>query len=180
MKKEQGFTLIEMMIVVVLLAVTVGMTSDILISLVRSNTKTQVLNEIEQQANFVSLKLEKELRDAVDAQCPDGQTLRFTRRGNADPVTYHLENGTGVPAYLERLVGEEVGSNVYVKVTSNESPGGVSVSCLEGSPCFEIVSNDPQVVRINLKFEQAQGEGVGSTYSGSAKIESSIVIRSTY
>jgi len=47
-----------------------GLTSDMLISLLRSNTKTQVINEIEQQANFVSLKIEKELRDSVDVKIP--------------------------------------------------------------------------------------------------------------
>ena len=53
---QSGFTLIEMLIVVVILAIVVGMTSDMLMSLIRSNTKTQVINELEQQANFVPSK----------------------------------------------------------------------------------------------------------------------------
>ena len=57
-KNQGGFTLVEMLLVVFLLALTMGLTSDMLLSLIRSNTKTQVINEIEQQANFVSLKIE--------------------------------------------------------------------------------------------------------------------------
>ena len=179
MRKQQGFTLIEMLIVVVLLAVTVGMTSDILMSLVRSNTKTQVLNEIEQQANFVSLKLEKELRDAIDADVKDsGSTLEFTRRDGIS-VTYHFRESGGV-GIIERVVDElNPPGNPYVPITSSISPGGVNVSCLDGNSCFEILGTNPQVVKINLLFEQAQ-VGAGPTYKGSAKIESSIVIRSTY
>jgi prepilin-type N-terminal cleavage/methylation domain-containing protein len=180
MKNQQGFTLIEMIIVVVLLAVTVGMTSDILMSLVRSNTKTQVLNEIEQQANFVSLKLEKELRDAIDATVSDGgATLKFTRRGDvSEEVTYHFSESDGV-GILQRVVGTyDVNTNPYVPVTSSASPGGVNISCLNGS-CFAVVGTNPKVVKINMLFEQAQSSA-GVSYSGSAKIESSIVIRSTY
>jgi prepilin-type N-terminal cleavage/methylation domain-containing protein len=173
MKKQQGFTLIEMIIVVLLLAVTVGMTGDILISLVRSNTKTQVINEIEQQANFVSLKLEKELRNATDASVDNGGlNLHITRREDNQEITYYLE-----ASQLRRVVGT-FGVDPYQSLTSNVSPGGVSVSCLDG-PCFQILNGDSTAVRISLLFSQAQS-GAGTTYGGSAKIESVITIRSTY
>jgi prepilin-type N-terminal cleavage/methylation domain-containing protein len=179
MKNQQGFTLIEMIIVVVLLAITVGMTSDILMSLVRSNTKTQVLNEIEQQANFVSLKLEKELRDAIDADVTEGGTkLEFTRR-DGESVTYHFQDPAGDIGIVERVVGDlNPPINPYIPITSSDSPGGVDVSCLTDG-CFVLEGTNPKIVKINLQFSQAQ-TGAGATYSGSAKIESSIIIRSTY
>ena len=58
MNAKKGYTLIELMLVIALLALTAGVTGDIIISLVRSYSKTQVANEIEQNAGFVSLKLE--------------------------------------------------------------------------------------------------------------------------
>lgn len=185
MKKNQGgFTLIEMLLAVLLLALTVGLTSDMLLSLIRSNTKTQVINELEQQANFVTLKIEKELRDAVsvntnyDANCQENYCLRFTKR-DGTVITYR-NSATGSSSRLERLVGTLGPTNNFVPITSESSPGGVNVTPLEDDrPYFEIIGTDPQVVKVNMLFEQAQ-VSAGPTYSGDVKIESSIVIRSTY
>ena len=166
---QKGFTLIEMLLVVLLLALTVGLTGDMLLSLIRSNTKIQVMNEIEQQANFVTLKLEKELRDAMTASTSsDNNSLTIRLRSNTN-VIYRLNS-----AVLQRSVD---GGNNYVPLTSNASPGGVAVSC--NPTCFEIIGTDPQVVKTNLIFDQAQ-TGAGNTYKGQVKIESSIVIRSSY
>lgn len=165
---QKGFTLIEMLLVVLLLALTVGLTGDMLLSLIRSNTKTQVMNEIEQQANFVTLKLEKELRDALDANTSaDNLTLTIKLRSNID-INYRLSGGV-----LQRSVG----AGDYVPLTSDASPGGVAVSC--NPTCFQIIGTNPQVVKTDLKFEQAQA-GAGPTYKGDVTINSSIVIRSSY
>ena len=171
MKKNQGgFTLVEMLLVVLLLALTMGLTSDMLISLLRSNTKTQVMNEIEQQANFVSLKIEKELRDSVDVKIPgggmSGDSVELTLRSGST-VTYRLQGGV-----LQRST--TAGS--FVPITSNSSPGGVVVS---GSPVFTITGSNPKVVKLNMLFSQAQS-GAGASYKGSIKLEPSIVIRSSY
>ena len=83
----KGFTLIELLLVVGLLALTVGITSDILLSIVRTYNKTQVTNEIEQQANFVSLKLEKEIRNAQTV------TLEGGGVGDGDAVAKGLTFG---------------------------------------------------------------------------------------
>ena len=173
MKKNQGgFTLVEMLLVVLLLALTMGLTSDMLISLLRSNTKTQVINEIEQQANFVSLKIEKELRDSVDVKIPgggsSGDSIELTLRSGST-VTYRLQGGV-----LQRST--TAGS--FVPITSNSSPGGVVVSG-DGSPVFTITGSNPKVVKLNMLFSQAQS-GAGASYKGSIKLEPSIVIRSSY
>ena len=179
---QSGFTLIEMLIVVVILAIVVGMTSDMLMSLIRSNTKTQVINEIEQQANFVSLKIEKELRDAdlvstsYDSDCLENLCLKFRRRDGKN-VTYNLVPlpGTSPVAYkLQRsLEGGE-----FLDLTSVESIGGVLISCISAR-CFEVIGTSPQTVKINMIFNQSQ-KNAGASYKGNIKIESSIVIRSTY
>lgn len=169
---QKGFTLIEMLLVVLLLALTIGLTGDMLLSLIRSNTKTQVMNEIEQQANFVTLKLEKELRDALEAETPDGNTLTIKLRSNSY-VSYQLSG-----SILQRKMGVASDVNLpWVPLTSDASPGGVAVSC--NPTCFQIIGTNPQVVKTDLKFDQAQA-GAGPTYKGDVIINSSIVIRSSY
>ena len=170
-KMQRGFTLIGLLLVVSLLSVSVGVTSDILISLVRANTKTQVMNELEQQSNFISLKIEKELRDAKSVSFPESGTsdnsITFEKRDGTD-IEYSLSSGV-----LTRKLGTADAQNL----TSNSGPSGVVVSCPTG--CFSISGTNPQVVNIHLEFKQAQGSA-GASYSGSSVIDSSVVIRNTY
>ncbi len=167
---QKGFTLIEMLLVVLLLALTVGLTSDMLLSLIRSNTKTQVINEIEQQANFVTLKLEKELRDALDATTGPNNSLIITLRSNSQ-VTYQLTSGS--------VLQRRIGAGSFDDLTSNSSPGGIRVSSSPSSPCFDVIGNNPKAVVTKLIFKQAQVEA-GPTYAGEVKIESTITIRGGY
>lgn len=172
---QKGFTLIELLIVVALLAISVGVTNDILISLIRSNNKTQVMNEIEQQSNFASLKIEKELRNArmvnVPAAGSNGTVLEFsTRDGNT--IIYEV-NTLGV-------ITRKFNTEAAINVTSNDAPGGVLASCSGGADnCFSVSGVNPQIVNINIDFTQAQ-PGFGSSYSGKIGIKSTIVIRNTY
>jgi prepilin-type N-terminal cleavage/methylation domain-containing protein len=184
---QSGFTLIEMLIVVVILAIVVGMTSDMLMSLIRSNTKTQVINEIEQQANFVSLKIEKELRDAdlvntssYDSNCLEHLCLKFRRRDGKN-ITYKLVpvDGTSPVAYKLQRSLEGFSGGDFLDVTNAAPIGGVLISCISADNCFEIIGSSPQVVKINMIFNQSQ-QDAGASYKGNVKIESSIVIRSTY
>jgi prepilin-type N-terminal cleavage/methylation domain-containing protein len=173
---QQGFTLVELLIVVALLAISVGVTNDILISLIRSNNKTQVMNEVEQQSNFISLKIEKELRNARMVNTPaagaNGTVLNFsTRDGNT--IEYEVGSSSGV-------VTRKFNNEPSINVTSNDKPGGVLATCVGGADtCFSVSGVNPQIVNINVDFTQAQ-PGFGNSYSGKIGIKSTIVIRNTY
>lgn len=168
---QKGFTLIELLLVVSLLAISVGVTNDILISLIRTNNKTQVMNEIEQQSNFLSLKVEKELRNSRTVNLPEagvssGNTiLNFTTR-----------DGT----IIEYKVIDGVIKRNEIDVTSSASPGGVYAECSgSNGNCFSVSGPSPQVVNINIDFRQAQ-PGAGNSFTGKVGIKSTIVIRNTY
>ena len=127
---QNGFTLIELLLVVGLLALSVGITSDILISLVRSYSKSQVINEIEQNANFVSQKLEKELRnaaniDAIDTDTtlndlPGGSSITFTDR-KGDQIVYRLNTSTG-------RIQKKVNAGNYVNLTPDPTTSRPNIS----------------------------------------------------
>jgi prepilin-type N-terminal cleavage/methylation domain-containing protein len=171
---QKGFTLVELVLAIALLAVSVGVTNDILMSLVKSNNKTQVMNEIEQQSNFVSLKMEKELRNARDVTTPasgsSGTSLIFeTKSGSI--IEYDVDINSG-------KVKRKIDAGAPTDITSNNNPGGVVATC--GAPnCFFVSGFNPQVVSINIIFSQAQS-GVNSSYTGHTQIQSTIVVRNTY
>jgi len=167
-ESQRGFTLVELLLAVSLLTISIGVTSDILMSLIRANNKSQVMNEIEQQSNFVASKIEKELRNAQSATIASGPTLTFTTRDGVE-VIYNLNTSTGVLTRKE-------GSDTY-NLTSNASPGGVIVST--SSNCFTVTGNNPTIVSLDMTFTQAQA-GPGSSYTGKTTIRSTVVVRNTY
>lgn len=172
--RQKGFTLIELLLVVSLLSISVGVTNDILISLIRTNNKTQVMNEIEQQSSFVSLKIEKELRNASLVYTPlaggSGTILNFRTR-NGVIIEYELDQTLGI---LKRGVN----GATKVNVTSNFNPGGVVVTCGE-TGCFSVSGYNPQIINTHLLFNQSQ-LSPSISYSGSLEINSTVVIRNTY
>ena len=175
MKKQGGFTLIELVLVIGLLAISVGVTNDILISLIRSNNKTQIIGEIEQQSNFVSLKIEKELRNARVASVPadgdSGTTLNFETR-DGDQIEYNVDVDSGVVYRVEGVGGPSL------ELTNNAIPGGVKVVC--GVPnCFSVSGANPQIVSMKMIFSQSQSNPIAS-FAGTVNIDSTVVIRNTY
>lgn len=168
-KFSQAFTLLELVVVIGLLAVAFGVTSDILISLVRSQSKTQTFVSLEQQANFVSLKIEKDLRNAVDVAL-NGSTLQITKKNATNPVEYRL-NGNVV---------ERRDNNVdWYALTDNVSPGAVAVSCIPSKPCFSVSAGDPKVTTISIRFSALTSNNI-VVNTGNIDINDTIVVRSTY
>jgi len=180
----KGFTLIELMIVVVLIAISVGVTGDVLTSLVRSYNKTQVTTEIEQQANFLKLKLEKELRGASNVT-GGGESISF-RNTLGEAITYTVKVGNfSSTGLVERKV--VLGTNVSTEdVTSYTVPGGANVFCgsvgsasADCHSCFTLTPGTPARVDICLVMRQASGQQ-GTSFTGKTILRSTIVARGTY
>lgn len=188
LSKQKGFTLVELLLTVALIGITVGVTTDIILSITKSYNKTQVTNEIEQNSNFVLLKLERELRNAISVGQPftNGTTsvsLPFVDKNNQD-VTYTVVfTNESVPGYITRTV-TGTSTSTY-ELTNRYSTSGVSVSCRSASPdghsspCFYVEGTSPVRVRLALDFSQAGSVG-GRFFSGSVNLDNTIVVRGTY
>lgn len=181
-RNAKAFTLVELLLVVALVAISVGVTGDILISLVRSYTKSQVLNEVEQQANFLSLKLEKQLRNASLIVLPEGTALGASV--NSSDLNFVTNEGTTIRYYLESGIikyrATSAGGVVSAAVNlTSSAAGGVSVTC--PSSCFAVTNSTPQIVSYDFTFSQAQGgSSVPMAARGSITIKNTLVIRNTY
>lgn len=176
--KESGFTLVELLLVITLLAISIGVTGDIMVSLTRSYNKTTVLNEIEQQANFIGLKLEKELRNATNVIVSGANTQMQFNYGTGT-VCYNFSDGnlyrTESPAGLCSFSTADADALVATP-TINQSLIGVNVAC--DPTCFSVSGTSPQVVDIAMTFSQASGGGV--SFSGNIVLHNTIVIRNSY
>lgn len=164
---ERGFTLIELLIVVSLIIITVGVSSDIVASLVRSYNKTQITNEIEQNANFVLAKMEKELKKASQVDGVSSNQITFTVEEGGSPtqVTYNIASG-----YITRTVGSNT-----LRLTDSDRVVVDNTS----SSFTRIGSPPPDVIRIYLKFNQS-GSAAAKAFIGDVEVETTVVLRGSY
>ena len=164
---QKGFTLLELVIVIGLMALTVGVTGDILLSLVRSYTTTQIETELEQNANFVLLKLEKELRNAESvSEISDSSLSFFIKDANNSEVkvVYSVTNG---------VVTRQVGAGSLDTLTNTSNSNGVLVNC---SPCFSRVgSAPPDIIKISMEFDTKS-----SNINAPVTVENTIIVRKSY
>lgn len=177
-KNNKGFTLVELLVVVAVMIIVVGVTGDIVISIVRSYNKTQITNEIEQNANFVMTKLERELRYAssvLSVNDNGGENLTFTRRlpsGSFETIKYSInDNGT--------ISREIVGVDLFPVILINHSfPDGVEVIPVVSKFTNETVAGGPTVIKINLSFSQIGYQAVQFTQD--IDLETTVVVRGSY
>ena len=171
-RKSKGFTLIELLLVITLVSISIGVTSDVLLSLIKSYNKTSAINEIEQQANFIGVKLEKELRNATNVSSPTSNRLSFEYNGGT--VYYNVANSN---LYRSTTTWSTANTDALVATpTINGTAGGVNLECDAG--CFSLTGSTPQIVGISMVFKESGAGGV--SFKGEIHIKNTIVIRNTY
>jgi len=174
-KNQRGFTLIELLVVVSLIIIVVGVSGDIVVSLIRSYNKTQITNEVEQNANFVMTKLEKELRNASAVTSLTSTDLVFTRglpTGSLETITYTIKSDGTI---TRQITGSGLGK---VLLINNSTPDGVYLDPDASFFTDETVAGGPTVVKINLSFRQIGTPTVQFTQN--VDLESTIVVRGSY
>lgn len=170
---KPGFTLIELLLVISILAITAGVTGDIMLSLVRGYSKTRINNEIELNANFVTLKFGKELRKSIGIPTYSASNTRIDFADNSAKYCYYV-NGGIVYRGVATLSGA---CNPTTMLTNNNATNGVAVTCGTGG-CFQDVSDG--VVKIHMIFDQQGGASVAKAFVSSLEIEDTIVVRGNY
>lgn len=186
---SKGFTLVELLVVVALIIIVVGVSGDIIVSLVRSYNKTQIQNEIEQNLNFVLTKVENDLRNATAVTTPgstgqSGNTLVLERRDTSgtatETITYEMSqaNEFGGSSSVWVLARTDSTSGTKYPLTNYRSPYGITFDL--NTAAFANVSSvaGPQVIQITLTANQI-GTPVAQ-FRSSKTVNSTIVVRGTY
>ncbi|MFA6981670.1 MAG: hypothetical protein WC243_01435 [Patescibacteria group bacterium] len=180
--KEKGFTLIELVLIIGLLVLTAGVSSDIIITLIRSYNKTQITNEIEQSADFVLLKLEREVRDAESVTVASGTTLTF-KNADSHTIIYEVVSGAegGMIVRRSDTAPPPVGTTTTYELTdSSFLGGGMNIIC-PGNICFATtVTNGIGVVSVSMDFAQTTRATGKAAFTGTIPVRTTIVVRSMY
>lgn len=167
---QKGFTLIELVVVISIISVTMGLATDMILSLTRAYVKTQINNELEQNSNFVFQKLEKELRTSTGTITVNGTKTQIDFTDVlGQPVVYKVENG---------IVMRKSGvAGTFEYLTNDDPINGVYVAC---SQCFYLQpSATVNIVKLNMTFSQSLSE-TKKPFIGSVTLDNTIVVRGNY
>lgn len=163
---QKGFTLVELFISIALLAISVAISSDMIMTLGRTYGKAQIFNDTETAANFIFQKLQTDLKGSVQVEVLNsGKTLKITK-GDGSIITYSLDDSV-TPPKLTR--------NSVELLDRTSTVGGVKLTCT--GACFELVNQSPITIQTNFVFSQAYGAGLFNT---SVSLKDAFVVRGSY
>jgi prepilin-type N-terminal cleavage/methylation domain-containing protein len=109
----QGFTLIEMMVVVVLVSLLLLGVSNLFFGTIIGGGKANQLAELKDQGESALQTIERVVREGYSLSCPDTNTVTVRDKFGVDIETITLSGGQ-----ISLLSGELTGSKVFVEATT--------------------------------------------------------------
>ena len=176
-QRQKGFTLMEVVIAVGLLAIVSVVSLSVVTNLLRSAVKSQAGVDIEQTSNFVLLKLKNDLNRAVSAQVT-ANTLTINQGPTLGSVSYFILSSSdpancGSPTKVTSCIRR----NTTLLTDSTDSSSAVSVEPEPGYSMFsEITDTEGRVIAVNIvmKFKKPDVSGPSGGSLGSFSGESTL------
>ncbi len=150
-KKQKGFTIIEIIVVVGILGIVAAIGTNIFFTVIRSSTKSKNINTVKQNGDHALSTMERMIRNSYaiitnsDAQiCENGMTKIKIINSNKEETEFELVDSDGDP------------SNGYNYLASN-SARLTSDEVRVASGSFDCLSSgdfNPKTVTINFTLTQ--------------------------
>lgn len=153
--KASGFTLVEMLVVITILAVVGGILTEVFVRTLRANNKSQVLSIVKQNGQNTLELIDKAVRNSEEVICPvssdtassvlviskvsettnQSELFRFTYIPPTASTNGYLTQDMPVAGFTQANCGDIVA--ITPKLTDDTAQTGVSVSALEAGGPFK-------------------------------------------
>lgn len=150
-KKQKGFTLVELLVAIGILGVVGGIATIILFTTLRSASKSDIMREVKQNGDYAISVMERMVRNAQGVETVDNSSCSTT--GNCGAGTcMKIKNPDGrTTNFLKENVGDvfKIASNSGTYLTSNKVTvvGDLNFTCTR-------TPGKPDVVSINFTLSQ--------------------------
>ncbi len=180
---KKGFTLIEVLISVGLLALIAVVSSTMVVNLVRSSAKLQANIDIDHASNFILLKVENDVKKSYSAAV-DATGRVLTLQQNTGVVTYSLKqtcNGVLNCLTVNTGAGEvKLTDDTLDSVTGKATTSAVDLDLANsGFAVIQDASAVPRAVSIKITFFKPLTAGT-KLFESKATLDTSIVLRGSY
>jgi len=175
--KNKGFTLVEMLVSIGLVLIIGTIGTSMIASILRSYNKAHIINEIEQNGNYVMSLMEGQIRNAKSVECDGGGTgscpgLKVTsQEGTA--ITFSITTGAGGIGVVQKTVG-----GVTEILTNDDLVSGVSVDTTNSQ--FVVSDTTPSSVQVILQLRQAPNSPGRVDYHADTTLQTTVVVRGGY
>jgi len=176
--RGNGFTLVELLVSIGLVLIIGTIGTSVIASILRSYNKAHIINEIEQNGNYVISLMENQIRNAASVSPTSGDVLLLTvTPQNGDPYDFEIDTeitGTGASDSIGVVKrGTEI-------ITNDNLTNGVDV-VISGTPAdashFSVDGNKVQIV---LKLQQAPNAPGRVDYQAETTLQTTVVVRGGY
>lgn len=106
--KVSGFSLIELILVVSILAIVVIMASNFLLSTLSSSGKAGITKEVKQNGNFALSVMEALILNSTSVNCPDDKTISLTDTEGSTTVFFCDETEGKISSNSANLTADNV------------------------------------------------------------------------
>jgi len=169
---QSGFTLVEMLAVIVIFIVVGAIAMTILVTSFRTSTKTDTITAVQQNGNYALSQMAKTIRNARGLVSPFPCTGQVTTdtvsilTSDNQQVTYTCVPQGATPATIASNGASLINTNIVTVA-----------SC--AFTCSQISNSDLPFIRINFSLQQQSGSSFAEqTASKSAvSFQTSVVIR---
>jgi len=176
---KKGFTLVELLVSIGLVFIIGTIGTSVIASILRSYNKAHIINEIEQNGNYVLSLMESQIRNARAVAC-DGDISPCVKVDvtpqEGDPFSFEMVDVGASPDIIGVVRKITVGAE---NLTNDDPETGVNVLNVGTSDSyFEVDGNKVTIV---LKLAQAPNAPGGRIdYQAETTLQTTVVVRGGY
>lgn len=189
--RNNGFTLIEIIVVFGILALIGGLTSDLFASVLKGANKANTVNEIKQNGNYALNYIERVVRNSASVVSDpadtlnlvvsdkDGKCIKFTIREKTEGVANGEIDVFNAPFCAYDNDGNYDDGTTFIgagKTLTNNDPF-TGVSLVDGSFAVSAVGGNPTTVTVTFTLSQGERANSRNDYQALESFQSFISLR---